>query len=175
VTGLTHDGLVEVARKWLLKKSTGRMACSLVVTDMTTSESETPDALGWTSAYSIMVECKVSRSDFLADKRKYFRRKPDMGVGDLRYMMTPVGLIKTDELPDGWGLVEVNEKGKPRVKHRHGPTYIESNQKAEKCMLLSLIRRLDVEHGDHVNIRAYQFKTATTPRATVTIADGGAS
>lgn len=33
-----------------------------------------------------------------------------MGVGDFRYYMAPPGIIKPDELPKNWGLLEVHSK-----------------------------------------------------------------
>ncbi|KKK54365.1 hypothetical protein LCGC14_3085490, partial [marine sediment metagenome] len=65
---------------------------------------EIPDALGFASRKSTLIECKASRSDFLSDKKKSFRQKPDEGMGCLRYYLTPPGLVDPDELPENWGL-----------------------------------------------------------------------
>lgn len=70
--------------------------------------SESPDAIGWKNhGWSILVECKVSRADFLADLKKPHRVNPDGGMGQTRYFLTPPGLLKVDELPATWGLLEV--------------------------------------------------------------------
>ena len=53
-----------------------------------------------------MVECKITRDDFLADRDKPFRQKPARGVGSERFYLTPPVLIKLEELPPGWGLLE---------------------------------------------------------------------
>ncbi len=66
---------------------------------------ELPDAIGWKRGWSILVECKVSRGDFLRDKHKVARQR--VGMGQSRYFMTPKGLLKPEELPPGWGLLEV--------------------------------------------------------------------
>jgi hypothetical protein len=68
---------------------------------------ETPDAIGWQSNHSILIECKTSRSDFLADKNKFFRRYPPAGMGLERYYLTSQGLLSPNEMPPGWGLLEV--------------------------------------------------------------------
>jgi hypothetical protein len=68
---MTHAELVARAVKWL----SGTMRCNPVYAGLA-SCGEIPDAIGWTSKYShygsIVVECKTSRADFVADKRKYF-------------------------------------------------------------------------------------------------------
>ena len=56
-----------------------------------------------------LVECKTSRADFLADQAKPHRQAG--GVGNWRYYMAPEGIISVHELPDKWGLVEVNHRG----------------------------------------------------------------
>ena len=168
---MTHDELIEVGRKWLLKPwrnaaSEGHSACSLVITDMTTYAWETPDVLGWNSDRSILIECKASRSDFKADAKKGVRMNPAQGVGTQRYYMVPKGLLKLEEVPEGWGLVEVNEAGRTRVR-RASKTFV-ANRQGEVIMLLSLIRRLDVKPGKHMAIRVYTTQSKGEPRASVT-------
>lgn len=102
----THSDLVKRAAKWLRNT----MKCGVVVTEEHSMGFEIPDAIGWKSYESILVECKVSRSDFLRDRKKLHRRDPDLGMGDRRYYMAPPGLIKREELPETWGLLEVHPK-----------------------------------------------------------------
>lgn len=61
-----------------------------------------------------MIEVKVTRSDFLADRKKP-HRQGGKGMGSWRYYMAPEGLISVGELPDGWGLIEVNRRGHCKV------------------------------------------------------------
>lgn len=164
---ITHDEAVEHARKWLLKPAVHRETCSLVITELVTSEPEQPDAIGWGAYGSVLVECKVSRSDFKADAYKVFRRNPDMGMGRVRYYLAPKGLIAVDDLPEKWGLVEVHN-GKTRVKHWHTGAFKEYNYKAEMSLLVSLYRRLNVIPGNHISIRAYTIHTTNNPKASVT-------
>lgn len=67
----THEALCERAIRWLRGN---RIRCAPVFS-RNASCSEVPDAIGWSSMYSvrgsIVVECKASRNDFYADKRKY--------------------------------------------------------------------------------------------------------
>lgn len=72
---------------------------------------EQPDAIGWDfRGRSCLLEIKTSRSDFFADQKKPFRKK-NKGCGRLRYYVTPKGLVKPEELPEGWGLLEVSGRG----------------------------------------------------------------
>ena len=168
-----HDDLVDVARRWLSKPwrnagEGGHGACSVILTDMTSAAWETPDAIGWHVGRSTLVEVKVSRADFRKDKEKHFRRHPEMGAGDFRFFMTPKGLVEVSELPDKWGLIEVDEKGKTRVKKASEKFDVDKGQEVD--MLLSLLCRLKVPTGRHVRIRAYNIDdNQTEPRATVTM------
>ena len=95
-----HDRLVQRAERWLLKTK----GCAFALTDrMGTINQEQPDAIGWMNLdmRSLLVEVKVSRSDFLADKGKKFRRYPTLGMGDWRYYLCPPGVMAPDELRDG--------------------------------------------------------------------------
>lgn len=116
---ITHAALVNRAERWLRAGATipnyrgapERVRCAVVLTERM-GGSECPDAIGWArhSCVSVLIECKASRSDFLADRDKYFR-DPDRqrhGMGRYRYYMTPRRLIKPEELPLGWGLIEVS-------------------------------------------------------------------
>ncbi|KAA0888733.1 hypothetical protein [Oryzomonas rubra] len=145
---VTHKELVKIAEKWLL----GTRKCSFAFTELVTmGTDEIPDALGFRDGHSILIECKTSRSDFLADKKKIFRRNPRLGVGTFRLFLCPEGVIRREDLPARWGLIWVNEKGKPRqvvgpkgnawgysgLEFQH-----ESNLRAEYAMMASALRRL---------------------------------
>lgn len=164
---ITHDYLVEMARKWLVRGCSAVKPCGLVVTELARS-GENPDAIGWpgVGGWSVLVECKATRADFKSDSKKYFRKNAGQGMGYKRYYMAPKGLIAVSELPAGWGLVEV-ENGKTRLKYRSKPFTFDT--KEENSLLLSLIRRLKIRDCDeHIAIRAYKVQTSTRPRATVT-------
>ncbi|EKY4114519.1 adenylosuccinate synthase [Pseudomonas aeruginosa] len=111
----THRDLCDIAVKWLQRpNSAGGPGCHVAVSECRTGWSgEIPDAIGFRAAGfedgSTVIECKVSRADFLADRRKSHRAAG--GVGNWRYFLAPAGVIRTDELPEGWGLLEVNRRG----------------------------------------------------------------
>ena len=100
----THAALVLRAARWL--KNNQR--CGVVLVEPQSFQAEIPDAIGWVRQSSFLIECKATRADFLSDAKKTFRRRPERGMGEFRYYMTPVGLIDKSELPDRWGLIEVH-------------------------------------------------------------------
>lgn len=113
-----HKSLCEIAVKWLKRApSAGGPGCAIAMSECKTGWSgEIPDAIGFRrTGYqhptdgSVVVEVKVSRSDFLADAKKPHRTHG--GIGSWRYYMVPQGLITPEELPLGWGLLNVNKRG----------------------------------------------------------------
>lgn len=144
---MTHNELVKIAERWLV----GSRKCGAVLTELVTLGMETPDAIGFRDGTSTLIECKTSRSDFLADAKKLFRRNPWMGMGTFRFYLCPAGVITFQDLPANWGLIWVNEKGK--AKQQVGPIgniwssqeefrFSEKNIQAEQQMLVSALRRI---------------------------------
>lgn len=134
----THKEACNRAARWLQNT----IGCAVVMTERTTREQEIPDAIGWKSdGTSILVECKVSRSDFHADKAKTFRRIEEQGVGLRRYYAAPRGVLAPEDVPDGWGLLEITER---LVRVRKEPESKAANKDAEVSMLVSAIRRLEL-------------------------------
>jgi hypothetical protein len=74
--------------------------------------------MGWkATGRSILIECKASLSDFRADRKKKPRISKRTGIGELRYYMAPRGIIPENEIPTGWGFLEIWE-GKRKSVHR---------------------------------------------------------
>ena len=99
----SHAELVVLGEKWLKRQN-----CGVVFRDAfraSTTHGEQPDAIGWRHNISILVECKASRADFLADRAKTFRAEPAKGIGDWRFYLCQKDLILESELPSGWGLL----------------------------------------------------------------------
>lgn len=104
---MTHAELVARAAKWLRNSRKHRVVLEGIGTDTL----ECPDVIGWDCAgRSSLVECKVSRADFLRDRGKPMRAHPELGMGMFRWFATPPGLIRVEELPPNWGLIEVLAK-----------------------------------------------------------------
>src|SRR3954469_6014093 len=101
---MTHSQLVETAVRWLRK-----YRCGVVLSEQACVSGEMPDAIGWKRAcHSVLVECKVSRADFLADRDKPFRKNAEADVGCERFYLIVHGLVRQDELPPTWGLLELH-------------------------------------------------------------------
>lgn len=145
--------------------------------------SEVPDAIGWTQSgrLSYLVECKASRGDFLADKKKPHRQPDGKGMGCYRYFMCPPGLIKADELPTRWGLLYCYPT-RVSIIAGHNPRkwdstmsgyYWHASRELEMAMLYSALNRLRIDLGDprfreriHIPYRERQ-RLAERPRRNV--------
>ena len=137
---VTHAKLVSMAVRWLRL-----YRCGVVLSEQACVSGEMPDAIGWKKAcHSVLVESKVSRGDFLADRDKPFRQKPEMGVGCERYYLAPRGLIRAEELPAGWGLLEVCGREIERVKASAKNLRSEIGFENEMNLLLASLRRVEI-------------------------------
>lgn len=138
---MTHSQLVSKAVEWLR-----RYGCGIVLSEQVCVSGEAPDAIGWKGACrSVIVECKLSRSDFLADRAKPFRQDPQLAMGCERWYLTPAGLLSASDLPQHWGLLELRA-GKMRVVVKAGPLSQRSSTGLlyEMNLLLSSLRRVEV-------------------------------
>jgi hypothetical protein len=136
---LTHKQAVRRVGNWL-KNTKG---CGIVATELATANHETPDAIGFYGhGGSILVECKVSRSDFLADAHKSFRREAYLGMGDLRYFAAPPGVFRDIADDFGcWGVLEIREH---QIKILREAKPQPANKTAEVKFLMSILRRLEI-------------------------------
>lgn len=133
---MTHKELVERASNWLLKTKT----CPVVLYEMEAGR-EIPDAMGWKGPRrSFLIECKRSVSDFKKDFDKPFRQD-GKGVGNFRYYFTPPKLLKVEEIPDRWGLLECHSYQVRVIKE---PVFIhlsDAAKNAETGMMWAALRR----------------------------------
>ena len=137
---MTHARLVAMAVQWLR-----RYRCGVVLSEQACVSGEMPDAIGWKKAcHSVLVESKVSRSDFLADRCKLFRQCPENGVGCERYYLSARGLIRIEELPAGWGLLEVCGREIERVKASAKTLRSAIGFQNEMNLLLASLRRVEI-------------------------------
>lgn len=127
---MTHSELCEIAKKWLRRpNSQGGHGCHVALSECRSGwGGEMPDSIGFRAATreteTVVVEVKVSRSDFLADAKKPHRADGE-GMGLYRYFMCPEGLIQPDEVPERWGLLWVTAGGK--VIAKLGPVALSRN------------------------------------------------
>ncbi len=148
----THALLVARAVRWL-RASRG---CSRVLAEFVTAWPEQPDAIGWRGPDSVLVEVKISRSDFRADAHK--PRLP--GLGRHRWYFTPSGLLRPGEIPEGWGLAEVTPGGVVRTLVE-APRRDACDTRGEVALLLSACRRHEI--GVPWDAKAGRFSTLSDP------------
>jgi hypothetical protein len=137
---MTHAQLVERAVRWLRG-----YRCGVVLSEQACGSGEMPDAIGWKrGSHSVLVECKVTRADFLADRGKPFRVKPEQGVGCERFYLTPPALLKVEELPAGWGLLEYRRGRIEMVAPPAKNLRTAAGFRYEMNLLLASLRRVEV-------------------------------
>jgi len=137
-----HAQLVARAADWLRSK----YGCGIVLWEQYCATGEVPDVIGWkASCRSVLVECKVSRSDFLADAQKPFRLAPEEGLGSKRLYMAPAGIIAQHELPRHWGLLECHGRQVQLVvKPGNVDLRTHVGLMKEMNLLLASLRRVEV-------------------------------
>lgn len=170
---MTHAELCALAVRWLKRPNSAKgHGCIVAVSECRAEmDGECPDAIGFRAGWhdgSVLVECKVSRADFLADKAKAHRR-PGAGMGTWRYYMAPAGVIRVEDLPERWGLLEVNARG--HVKPVAGPATVmggnytafresldayrheQTDISRERALLVRLLARLGDTEAMNLRIR----------------------
>jgi hypothetical protein len=136
---LTHRELCFIAAKYLKRRGIVPFhKCQYVVCELE-RVGESPDAFGFCWGNTQLIEVKVSRADFLSDKKKYWRMHPEFGLGMYRSYLCPEGIIKTGDLPDGWGLLYVEETG--HIRKVIDPQKQDCSYAEEQRLLYSILRR----------------------------------
>jgi hypothetical protein len=132
-----HSEIVNKAFEW----AKGRHL--IVMKERVAGWGEIPDVLAINLSISTLIECKVSRADFYRDKKKYSRSNGDM-LGTHRLYCCPRGLLSENDLPEGWGLLEVYPSGFTRLKSNVYKSYGHNMDiggfKGERHALVTAIR-----------------------------------
>lgn len=103
---ISHDLACQIAYKWMMHNCS--VGCGFI--EAKSVSPEVPDVIGFGSGnHSVLIEAKVGRRDFLKDKSKPHRANPAEGMGLFRYYICPMYLIKPEEVPEGWGLLYIND------------------------------------------------------------------
>lgn len=137
---ITHRELVLIGAKWLNKKAPNiHYKCQFVCAELVCQGlDEKPDIFGLSPHQNgtVKIEVKVSRADFMKDSEKISHQKVSLGAK--KFYLAPKGLIKVDELPMYWGLLEFDGKNIEIVKH---PTECAIDEKQLFFVYHSLLRR----------------------------------
>ena len=134
---MTHKNLIKIGKRWLKLQE----KCNVIISEKSNG-TEIPDILGFkTARHSVIIECKTSRSDFRADAKKWFRQE-NLGMGQTRYFLAPLGIIPKEELPPGWGLLEVDGNAVITTIKCDLLCFNEMRCWAEMPLLIAVIRKL---------------------------------
>ena len=140
---ITHQELVKKASKWL--KNT--IGCPVILTEHVGGFSETPDAIGWKHGhFSILVECKCSKSDFYKDKKKIWRQPlmEEDALGTCRYYLFPEGLFNSyEKIPKKWGILELKNNRIKIIKESDKFNRSMTGLRAEISLLWSKLRKIN--------------------------------
>ena len=102
---MQHATLVQLGVRWLSRQ------CSVVLYEAAAVKKEVPDVIGWAGPRAVLIECKVSRADFVRDFAKVTRGNPKLGMAQRRYYLCPAGVIQLADLPAKWGLLWAEKNG----------------------------------------------------------------
>lgn len=167
---MTHADLVQRAVKWLRYA----LRCGVVLAEHNAGH-EFPDAIGWRGSWSHVVECKISRADFFADRKKPTRASYGERPACWCYYMTPPRLVAPEELPDGWGLVEVADATRAQVRRVVRPKpddqiddRTEHQMRREVVRLYQEVRRYQAQGLRYQTVEAFRksairFDPVTAP------------
>lgn len=155
-TVYSHATLIGMAAQWM--KSRG---LPVVATDVVSSCCETPDAIGF-GAYGgcVLCEAKATRSDFMADRKKIFRRNAGRGLGTARYYVVPPGLIRDGDDLFGFGILEA--RGSKLAIVRECVIFHEHNTRGEMSILVSLLRRIGSTCPTGMAVKHYTYDNPNT-------------
>jgi len=153
----SHSELVELGYKYLMKT----IRCSFAFKELSGLAVEIPDVIGFMvgTPATFLLECKTSRSDSLADKKKPFREDSDLGMGSYRSFLCEPGIIKVEDLPPRWGLLYAKDGKVRRVHgfkrdtfHPKNPFFFPGkNLQAEWSLMGSALRRMEIrDHLDEI-------------------------
>lgn len=101
-------------------------------------------------------EVKVSRSDWLRELKRPDKTAAALAVADYFAIVAPRGMVRSDELGRGWGLLEVDDAGRVRTKRKparvrplptmdwHGKRYpVRTFEPIARGLVVSMLRRTD--------------------------------
>lgn len=159
MTELNHRKLCEIGARFLKRpESANGHGCHFAIVEPA-CYGENPDVFGvrhGSNGATFLLEAKMSRADFLKDKKKPHRIDPTTGIGQYRYFICPTGLIKPEELPEKWGLIYVTPKGickvivgvlaAPKIKYycewsKTNKSYLDHNKIKENLKTLAFNER----------------------------------
>ena len=157
-TNSLHYNLCLEGAKWLKKKKNHERyetPWKYIAVEIVVYGCENPDIWAFNGWSTMVVEVKTSHADFLNDKKKWFRQVGNEGgdPGNYRYYLTPKGMLKPEELPEGFGLLEWDGKNIERVINATRRTV---TNHADGIIMASILRR------EHFPEKIYNYRGEPT-------------
>lgn len=150
VTNSLHYNLCVEGARWLRSRAGTepfQTRNKYVAVELVTQAGEHTDVWGTNGYNSTVIEVKTSHEDFLRDQKKFWRseeaEEKGYTIGNYRYYLCPAGIISTDELPKGWGLLYWTGKG---VSKEVGSQRFETTNRGDICHLVSIMTREGVKN-----------------------------
>ena len=143
---MTHEELIKRGVKWLKNNQISTMRFPIILPEYRCFANSIPDIIGLNHYRTAVIECKVSRADYLADQHKGHRHYR-FQLGNYRYYLCPVGLLLPNEINNGWGLLYCHPH-KITIEKQAVEFSIEETRKEEYQVMYSIIRRL-MSHDGH--------------------------
>ena len=86
-------------------------------------------------------------------------------MGNFRFYCCPKDLIKKEEIPEGWGLIYIDNKKieviigpKSNVLGQDDTILFQANKRAENIMLISALRKMNEKKSNNMNYQVYTLK-----------------
>lgn len=132
----SHKELCNRASQWAINNGN-----PVVFNELVCMAGEQADVLAFNGDSSTLIEVKTSRSDFLKDNQKWFRKLDTKTLGNYKYYFCVTDVIRPEELPVDWGLIYFDvETGKSRIKIR--AKKVEACETWERAYMYSALRRV---------------------------------
>ncbi len=143
---MKHDELVKRGVKWLKNNQVSIMRFPIILPEFRCYANSIPDVIGLNHNRTAVIECKISRADYLADKNKGHKRYR-FQLGNYRYYLCPANLLLPNEINGGWGLLYCHPH-KITIEKESEIFSVELTRPQEYQVMYSVIRRL-VSYDGH--------------------------
>jgi hypothetical protein len=143
---------------WLKNNQVSEMRFPIILPEYKCYANSIPDVIGMNHHHTAVIECKISRADYLSDSKKGHRHYL-FQLGNYRYYLVPVGLISSSEVNGGWGLLYCHPY-KITIEKESDYFPIEQTRPQEYQVMYSIIRRLTSFDGHDKTLEILRFGTS---------------
>jgi hypothetical protein len=142
---LTHSELIErLQRRVLSHEGQGHRAFLLTEVGLGSRRADAISIGLWASRGQLLegFEAKSTRGDWLREYEDHQKAEPLMAIVDRYWLVTNPDVLQPGELPESWGLLISNGRGRNLKVAKPAPKLRESGDSVGREVLVSLLRRL---------------------------------